>query len=199
MHFVISVCGNAFSCHRYMFLSLWLNKRLQFNCQLEYKMNFLQTSCRATAAMCPMGCQSLCVFTVRKCSILSRIHVLVFVTEHETPVTLQINIRCIFWEKVVRQQHVTGLPITLCFHCAEIPYLENRYMFWCLWLNMTLQLHCNYRFNVIFAKNCRTKACDWGCQPLCIFHYAEMPYLVTDTCYGDCDWTWDSHYIANIY
>jgi hypothetical protein len=72
-------------------------------------MNFLQTSCRATAAMCPMGCQSLCVFTVRKSRILSQIHVLVFVTEHETTVTLQINIRCIFWEKVVRQQHVTGV------------------------------------------------------------------------------------------
>jgi hypothetical protein len=166
-------------------------------------MYYLWKICKATA--CDWGCQSLCVFTVRKCSILSQIHVLVFVTEHSTPVTLQINIRCIFWGKVLRQQHVTGVAITLCFHCAEIPYLVtdtcsgvcdwtwdssyianniwcifcekvvrqqhvtgvahhfvfslcgnavscHRCMFWWLWLNMRLQLHCNYRFNVIFAK-----------------------------------------------
>jgi hypothetical protein len=149
---VISMCGNAFSCHRYMFLSLWLNKRLQFNCQLEYKMNFLQTSCRATAAMCPMGCQSLCVFTVRKCSILSQIHVLVFVTEHEIPITLQIYIRCIFCEKVVRQQHATGGANHFVFSLCGNAISCHRYMFWCFWLNMRFQLHCKYILDVLFVK-----------------------------------------------
>jgi hypothetical protein len=84
-------------------------------------MNFLQKSCKATAH--DWSCQSLCVFTVRKFRIFSQIHVVVFVTEHETPVTLQIYIRCYFCKKIVRQQHVTGLPVTLYFHCAEMPYL----------------------------------------------------------------------------
>jgi hypothetical protein len=148
---VISMCGNAFSCHRYMFLSLWLNKRLQFNCQLEYKMNFLQTSCKATA--CDWGCQSLCVFTVRKCSILSQIHVLVFVTEHETPVTLQIYIWFIFCEKVVRQQHATGVASHFVFSLCGNAISCHRYMFWSLCLKMKLQLRCKYILDVFFVKN----------------------------------------------
>jgi hypothetical protein len=50
-------------------------------------MYFGSKNCKATA--CDWGCQSLCVFTVWKCRILSQMHVLVFVTEHETPVTMQ--------------------------------------------------------------------------------------------------------------
>jgi hypothetical protein len=92
-----------------------------------------------------------------------------------------------------------GVPITLCFHSAEIPYLVTD----------TCSGVCDWTWDssyiatidlmLFLQKNSRTKACDWGCQPLCIFHYAEMPYLVTDTCYVDCDWTWDSSYIANKY
>jgi len=62
-------------------------------------------------------------FTMRKCHILSQIHVMVIVTEHETPGTLQINIRCMFCEKVVRQQHVTGLAHHFVFSLWEMPYL----------------------------------------------------------------------------
>ena len=90
----------------------------------------MQKNCKATA--CDWGCQSLCVFTVRKCCIFSQIHVLVFVTEHETPVTLQINIRCNICEKFVRQQHVTGVAHHFVFSLCGNTVSCHRYMFWCL-------------------------------------------------------------------
>jgi hypothetical protein len=128
----------------------------------------LQKICKATA--CDWGCQSLSVFTVRKCRILSQIHVLVFVTEHEIPITLHIYIRCIFCKNVVRQQHVTGVAHHFVFSLCGNAVSFHRYMFWCLWLNMRLQLHCKNIFNVIYVKkSCKATACDWGCQSLCDF------------------------------
>jgi hypothetical protein len=47
------------------------------------------------------GCQSLCVFTVQKCRTFSQIHVLVFVTEHEIPITLHIYILDVFFAKML--------------------------------------------------------------------------------------------------
>jgi hypothetical protein len=115
-----------------------------------YLMYFLWKSFSTTA--CDLGCQSLCVFTVQKCSILSQIHVLVFVTEHETPVTLQINIRCILCEKVVRQQHVSGVTSHFVFSMCGNAVSCHGYMFRCLWLNIRLQLCCKYIYNVFWFK-----------------------------------------------
>jgi hypothetical protein len=176
-HFVFSLCGNAVSCLRYMFWWLWLNMRLQLHCKNIFNVIYAK-SWKATA--CDWGCQSLCVFTtMRKCHISSQIHVLVFVTEHETRVTLQIYIRCIFCKNFVRQQHVTGVASHFVFLLCGNAVSFHRNMFWCLWLNMRFQLHCIYILDVFFAK--------------------KFTYPATDTCSGVCDWTLDSSYIANKY
>jgi hypothetical protein len=117
----------------------------------KYKMYFLGKSSKATARN--WGCPSLCVFTVRKCRIFSQIHVLVFVTEHETPVTLQIYIWFIFCEKVVRQQHATGVASHFVYSLFGNAISRHRYMFWCLCLKMKLQFHCKYIKDVFFVKN----------------------------------------------